>query len=89
MPDLNFLCIIWNLFLKGKKYASGVYLGVIFLSCAFYFFLGQIIADDTRYSGIPEYKRLSEFVFASSWLQIIYYVPTIILLIQKQKLKEP
>jgi L-asparagine transporter-like permease len=81
---LYLLCIIWILFFKGKERAKMTYLFIIIISIVFYFFLGQIISDDTKLWGLQEYKRLSEFVFVSSWIQWMFYIPTFVLLIQKQ-----
>jgi hypothetical protein len=85
---LYLLCIIWILFLKGKEKAKSTYVFIMIISIAFYFFLGQIIAFDTLLWGIKEYKRLSEFIIVLSWIQWIFYIPTFILLIQKQTQKQ-
>ena len=74
---LYLLCIIWIIYFSSKSYAKKAYFGLLWISCVFYFFVGNIIGFDTLYSGLEngKYKGLSEYIIVLSCTQWFIYLP--------------
>jgi len=89
---LFLLCIIWIIYFSSKTYAKYTYFTILWFSCIFNFFAGNIIGFDTLYSGFENgnYKRLSEYIIVLSCIQWFIYIPILGFIISRDisKIKE-